>query len=67
MQKFTRHLVIHADIIIEARSKKRAQEIYENITLLKSYRPSNLNPIRPIIFWDGELVDEETDWKELEE
>jgi len=56
MPKFTKHLVIHGDIIITAKNKEEAQKKYEETTLLLNQKG---------VKWDGEQVDEETDWNKL--
>lgn len=51
IREFTKHIVIHGDVIVKAKSKKEAQEIYEQETLLLD---------RKDIRFAGELIDEET-------
>lgn len=57
MKEFYKHIIIHVDVIVKAKSKKNAQEIYEETHLLLD---------RKGVRFSGELVDEETtNWRVL--
>lgn len=56
MVKYTKHVVLHFDIIVEAENEEKAQKIYETITLA--------NP--EYVAEGSEIISEETEWKVLE-
>lgn len=57
MSRYTKHIVIHTDVIIEAENKEEAQKMFEEVPLLTD---SNEN-----IEFDGIEIDELTGWMEV--